>query len=147
MIQVAGAQWIRRQLSVRARRVNEWVAAAEPQGLHVLRARRVLDASQFSNVMAARKAGVDLAFFSGNEVFWKTRFAPSIDGIQHAQPDAGHLQDDQAGIQSAGWHSRSLRDLDGVMDGSGRGGLRRRHAAKPIDRVDVHRSTAIAAMR
>ena len=37
-------------------------------------------AQQYANVLAARKAGVDLAFFSGNEVFWKTRFAPSIDG-------------------------------------------------------------------
>ena len=37
-------------------------------------------ASQYQNVLAARAAGVDLAFFSGNEVFWKTRLAPSIDG-------------------------------------------------------------------
>jgi hypothetical protein len=37
-------------------------------------------AEQYANVLAARQAGVDLAFFSGNEVFWKTRFAPSIDG-------------------------------------------------------------------
>jgi hypothetical protein len=29
---------------------------------------------------SARDAGVNLAFFSGNEVFWKTRWAPSIDG-------------------------------------------------------------------
>jgi methionine-rich copper-binding protein CopC len=36
--------------------------------------------SQYSNVLAARKAGVREAFFSGNEVFWKTRFTPSIDG-------------------------------------------------------------------
>ena len=28
---------------------------------------------------AARDAGVNLAFFSGNEVFWKTRLEPSID--------------------------------------------------------------------
>ena len=28
----------------------------------------------------ARDAGVNLAFFSGNEVFWKTRWGPSIDG-------------------------------------------------------------------
>ncbi|HVW48624.1 MAG TPA: N,N-dimethylformamidase beta subunit family domain-containing protein, partial [Solirubrobacterales bacterium] len=27
----------------------------------------------------AREAGVNLAFFSGNEVFWKTRFGPSMD--------------------------------------------------------------------
>ena len=36
--------------------------------------------SQYSNVLAARKAGVREAFFSGNEVFWKTRFTPSNDG-------------------------------------------------------------------
>ena len=33
-----------------------------------------------ANVEAARDAGVNLAFFSGNEVFWKTRWEPSIDG-------------------------------------------------------------------
>jgi large repetitive protein len=35
---------------------------------------------QRANVEAARDAGVDLAFFSGNEVFWRTRWSPSIDG-------------------------------------------------------------------
>ncbi|MBV9379485.1 MAG: DUF4082 domain-containing protein, partial [Streptosporangiaceae bacterium] len=39
---------------------------------------------QRANVQAARDAGVNLAFFSGNEVFWKTRFAPSIDGSNTA---------------------------------------------------------------
>ncbi len=34
---------------------------------------------QRSNVEAARDAGVHLAFFSGNEVFWKTRWESSID--------------------------------------------------------------------
>ena len=34
---------------------------------------------QRTNVEAARDAGVNLAFFSGNEVFWKTRWEPSID--------------------------------------------------------------------
>jgi hypothetical protein len=33
---------------------------------------------QRANVEAARAAGVHLAFFSGNEVFWKTRWEPSI---------------------------------------------------------------------
>ena len=33
-----------------------------------------------SSVEAARDAGVNLAFFSGNEVFWKTRWENSIDG-------------------------------------------------------------------
>ena len=36
--------------------------------------------NQRANVEAARDAGVHLAFFSGNEIFWKTRWEPSIDG-------------------------------------------------------------------
>jgi hypothetical protein len=36
-------------------------------------------ADQRANVTAARDAGVDLAFFSGNEGYWKTRFAASTD--------------------------------------------------------------------
>ena len=35
---------------------------------------------QRQHVEAAREGGVHLAFFSGNEVFWKTRWEPSIDG-------------------------------------------------------------------
>jgi hypothetical protein len=37
-------------------------------------------AEQRANVESARDAGVNLAFFSGNEVFWKTRWETSIDG-------------------------------------------------------------------
>ena len=37
-------------------------------------------ASSAANVEAARDAGVHLAFFSGNEIFWKTRWETSIDG-------------------------------------------------------------------
>jgi hypothetical protein len=37
-------------------------------------------AGQRSSVESARDAGVNLAFFSGNEMFWKTRWEPSIDG-------------------------------------------------------------------
>ncbi len=33
-----------------------------------------------ANVQAARDAGVNLAFFSGNEIFWKTRLENSYDG-------------------------------------------------------------------
>jgi hypothetical protein len=35
---------------------------------------------QRANVERARDAGVHLAFFSGNEAFWKTRYEASIDG-------------------------------------------------------------------
>ena len=44
------------------------------------RPRRVLVGPQRANVEAARDAGVNLAFFSGNEMFWKTRWENSIDG-------------------------------------------------------------------
>jgi fibronectin type 3 domain-containing protein len=37
-------------------------------------------AGERQGVEAARDAGVNLAFFSGNEVFWKTRWASSSDG-------------------------------------------------------------------
>ena len=33
-----------------------------------------------TNIQAARDAGVNLAFFSGNEIFWKTRWDVSTDG-------------------------------------------------------------------
>ena len=36
---------------------------------------------QRANVEAARSAGTNLAFFSGNEIFWKTRWENSIDGL------------------------------------------------------------------
>jgi hypothetical protein len=36
--------------------------------------------NQRANVEAARGVGVHLAFFSGNEIFWKTRWENSIDG-------------------------------------------------------------------
>ncbi|MEV4277848.1 DUF4082 domain-containing protein [Actinoplanes xinjiangensis] len=35
---------------------------------------------QRANIEAARDAGLHLAFFSGNEVFWKTRWETSVDG-------------------------------------------------------------------
>ncbi|WP_159806042.1 DUF4082 domain-containing protein [Cellulomonas citrea] len=40
--------------------------------------------AQRANVEAARDAGVNLAFFSGNEVYWRTRYEPSIDGASTA---------------------------------------------------------------
>jgi hypothetical protein len=39
---------------------------------------------QRANVQAARDAGVNLAFFSGNTMFWKTRWENSIDGLNTA---------------------------------------------------------------
>lgn len=39
---------------------------------------------QFTNALTARRAGVNQSYFSGNEVFWKTRLAPSNDGTNTA---------------------------------------------------------------
>ena len=47
---------------------------------------------QRANVEAARDAGVHLAFFSGNEMYWKTRWENSIDSSGTAVPHAGLLQ-------------------------------------------------------
>ena len=40
--------------------------------------------NQRANVEAARDAGVNLAFLSGNEIYWKTRWEPSVDGTNTA---------------------------------------------------------------
>ena len=49
-------------------------------------------ASQRSAVEAARDAGVNLAFFTGNEMFWKTRWEPSADGTNTPGPHPRLLQ-------------------------------------------------------
>ena len=50
--------------------------------------------AQRANVEAARAAGVNLAFFSGNEVFWKTRWENSTRRhARHLQGDARERQD------------------------------------------------------
>jgi hypothetical protein len=41
-------------------------------------------AGQRSSVESARDGGVNLAFFTGNEMFWKTRWEPSIDASSTA---------------------------------------------------------------
>ena len=83
---------------------------------------------QRANVEAARDAGVNLAFFSGNEVFWKTRWEPSIDGSNTAEPDAGDLQGDalRRARRSAG-PAHLDRHLDGsaVQPAGGRRATRR----------------------
>ena len=78
---LAGAQRLRRQLLHRGRQPTA-------SGAEILEQRRSSrsattstgPATQRANVEAARDAGVNLAFFSGNEIFWKTRWENSIDG-------------------------------------------------------------------
>ena len=65
---------------------SDWSSAAEVQlskGMSVGHD-EYWSGGQRANVTAARDAGVHLAFFSGNEIFWKTRWEPSIDGSNTA---------------------------------------------------------------
>ena len=76
-------------------------------------------AEQRENVEAARDAGVHLAFWSGNEVFWKTRWETSIDGsgtpfktmISYKETLGG---DDPSDIWTGTW-----RDPAGLAEGGG----------------------------
>ncbi|MGH2975094.1 MAG: N,N-dimethylformamidase beta subunit family domain-containing protein, partial [Solirubrobacterales bacterium] len=66
---------------------------------------------QRANVEAARDAGVDLAFFSGNEIFWKTRWEDSIDGsgadyrtlVSYKETHANAKIDPEANVWTGTW--------------------------------------------
>ena len=58
-------------------------------------------AGQRTNVEAARAAGVHLAFFSGNEIYWKTRWEPSIDGTNTQHRTLVSYKEDQTKIDPA----------------------------------------------
>jgi hypothetical protein len=67
--------------------------------------------TQRTNVTAARDAGVDLAFFSGNEIFWKTRWETSIDGsatdhrtlVCYKETHAGAKIDPEPNVWTGTW--------------------------------------------
>jgi len=67
--------------------------------------------AQRANVEAARNGGVHLAFFSGNEVFWKTRWENSIDGsgtpyrtlVSYKETHANAKIDPLSGVWTGTW--------------------------------------------
>ena len=63
---------------------------------------------QRTSVENARNAGVNLAFFSGNEMFWKTRYEPSIDGSNTAYRTLVSYKETLAGAK-----------IDPALDGAG----------------------------
>jgi Domain of unknown function (DUF4082)/Bacterial Ig domain/Cadherin-like domain len=65
--------------------------------------------SQVANVQAAENAGVNLAFLSGNEIFWQTRFEPSIDGSSTADRTLVTYKDS---------HQQTILDPNGTGTGS-----------------------------
>jgi N,N-dimethylformamidase beta subunit-like, C-terminal/Domain of unknown function (DUF4082)/Bacterial Ig-like domain/Bacterial Ig domain len=73
-------------------------------------------AGQRANVEAARNAGVNLAFFSGNEVFWKTRWE---DGhrtlVTYKETHAGEKIDPLAGTWTGTWRDPRPFNPEGAM--------------------------------
>jgi methionine-rich copper-binding protein CopC len=67
--------------------------------------------AQRTNVEAARDAGVNLAFLSGNEIFWKTRWENSIDGsntpyrtlVSYKETHANAKIDPQQNVWTGTW--------------------------------------------
>jgi hypothetical protein len=77
---------------------------------------------QRTNVEAARDAGVNLAFLSGNEVFWKTRWENSIDG--------------------SGTPNRTLVCYKETLDGTSSGGIK--DPADPPTWTGTWRDTSVS---
>ena len=90
MVRFLEAQRLRRQLHHRRRHRPPRRRAARAQDVPVRRPRRVL-VRRRSAPTSRRPAtpASNLAFFSGNEVFWKTRWETSIDGSGHPAPHPG----------------------------------------------------------
>ena len=55
--------------------------------------------SQFANVKAAADAGVDLAFLSGNQIYWDIELAPSFDSSHTANRTVVEYKDIWSGTQ------------------------------------------------
>ena len=55
--------------------------------------------SQFANVKAAADAGVDLAFLSGNQIYWDIELAPSFDASHTANRTVVEYKDIWSGTQ------------------------------------------------
>ncbi len=54
-----------------------------------------------ANVEAARNAAVNLSFFSGNSMFWKTRYEPSIDGTNTSDRTLVSYKETHTGLAPA----------------------------------------------
>src|SRR3954468_115580 len=66
------------------RRSGDLVGGTKPKAFLSVGHDEYWSAGQRTSVENTRNAGVNLAFFSGNEMFWKTRYEPSIDGANTA---------------------------------------------------------------
>ena len=78
---VAGAERLRRLLHIRASTPTATAACSSITRSYLdVGHDEYWSGEQRANVEAARDAGVNLQFWSGNEVYWQTRWGTSIDG-------------------------------------------------------------------
>ena len=77
---VPGGQRVRRQLQSGIDTDRSGVAAPTTRSFLSVGHDEYWSGNQRANVEAARDAGVNLAFFRGNNMFWKTRWENGIDG-------------------------------------------------------------------
>ena len=84
------------------------VAGRKPKAFLSLGHDEYWSGNQRTMIEAARNAGVSLAFFSGNEMYWKTRYEPSIDGSSTAYKTLVTYKETLAGAK-----------IDPAVDGTG----------------------------
>ena len=97
---------------------------------------------QRRNVEAARDAGINLIFMSGNEVYWKTRLASSIDGSNTPNRTLACYKETREGLidPSEEW-TGTWRDP--TYSPRGNGGLPENALTGTIFQVDSYRSDAL----
>jgi hypothetical protein len=96
---------------------------------------------QRRNVEAARDAGVNLAFMSGNEVYWKTRLAPSaVDGNAN-RTLVSYKETREGPIDPSSEWTGTWRDL--TYSGATDGGRPENALTGTLFQVDSYRADAI----
>ncbi len=99
---------------------------------------------QRTNVEAARDAGVNLCFWSGNEVYWETRFAPSISSGAQAYRTLVCYKETRAGpIDPNNQWTGTYRDPRFVSPTAVGGGRPENALTGTMFQVDSYRSDAI----
>jgi hypothetical protein len=101
--------------------------------------------SQRANVQAAADAGANLLFLSGNELYWQTRFAPSMDGSGTANRTLITYKDTkaQALIDPTGTATGTYMDARFASSG-GMSGLPSNSLTGTLFQVDSDRADIIA---
>ena len=103
------------------RRAADLTGALKPKAFLSVGHDEYWSAGQRTAVENARAAGVSLAFFSGNEMYWKTRFEPAVDGtayrtlVGYKDTLRGTKLDPMPGVATGTW--RDTRLSPPVADG------------------------------